>query len=451
MKLIPPPLEIDKDNPFRNDLFGREELAKSLSNLISRLDDSLVISVTASWGEGKTTFVKMWQGLLQQKGIKCIYFDAFANDYLDDPFIAITSEISTLVEKEFDASQSMRSRLDDFKRKASKAGAKLLAWGTKIGIKAATLGLIDDIEVLKEMKETLSDDASEFASTLIEKKLNMHKEDIEIINSFKSELRALAEDIRTETGAPLMFIIDELDRCKPTYALELIEKIKHFFSVKNVVFILVMHKDQLECAIKCVYGQEIEASVYLQKFINIECNLPKNRDARTSDYRKYCDYLYSVHGLNTWGDKENIQDSMSEFSRLLNLSLRDIERCYTYLTLFYSSVSKNTLKIPPIIALLVIAKVKFSKIYEGLKTKNITFSELSSSDFLKPIINQKDKSIIDWLIDILQVCLSTEEEYKNLDEEKRKMHAHSMWNYRVKRDEVIPFFCNRLDSFNIVS
>lgn len=455
MKLTTPPLEIPEDAPFQNDLLGSEEFANRLFNLITRIDDGLVMSIDAPWGEGKTSFVKMWDALLRQKGAKCIYFDAFSQDYIDDAFIAIASEISSLVENEFEESQSPKKRLKEFKNKAAKAGVKLLSWGAKVGVKAATLGAIKDVEIeeLKEIKKAFADDGSSLISNLIEQKLDNHKKDIKTIENFKEELAALSTEIKNETGHPIIFIIDELDRCKPTYALDLVEKIKHFFSVKNIIFVLVMNRVQLECSVKCLYGNDIDALTYLQKFINIECPLPRNTDRYTGDHKKYCNHLYASHQLNTWQDREDLQDSMGTFSKALGLSLRDMEKCYSNLTLYYASVTENTLRIAPVIAFLAILKVKFPQIYKKIKISELSFDELVSSSELNLIFNSKEEdTLISWFVKWLKLFLITEEEYNKIDEkdEIRRM-GQSLWKYQLKRKKVLTFFCDSLDSFHLAT
>ncbi|TOM29984.1 hypothetical protein CGH78_24710, partial [Vibrio parahaemolyticus] len=139
-------------------------------------------------------------------------------------------------------------------------------------------------------------------------------------------------------GKPLVVIIDELDRCRPTYAVELIEKVKHLFSVKNVVFLLVMHRQQLEVAVKSVYGPDIDAHTYLQKFINLETTLPRiSQNIYSREIDNYCDRLYYLHELETWNDKQNLQDYIVALSKFYNLSLRQLERVYTNLAIFYAS------------------------------------------------------------------------------------------------------------------
>lgn len=92
MKLTVSPLEITEDEGFsEKDIFKRKEFGERLANLIENTDGELVIALDAPWGEGKSTFIKMWQGHLKKKdnGVHTIYFDAFANDHQSAPFLAI--------------------------------------------------------------------------------------------------------------------------------------------------------------------------------------------------------------------------------------------------------------------------------------------------------------------------------------------------------------------------
>lgn len=67
-----------------------------------------------------------------------------------------------------------------------------------------------------------------------------------------------------------MFFIDELDRCRPTFAIELLERIKHLFDIQNIVFVLSIDKEQLEASTAAAYGSAINAPEYLRRFIDLE-------------------------------------------------------------------------------------------------------------------------------------------------------------------------------------
>jgi predicted KAP-like P-loop ATPase len=330
MKLVTPPFVINESDGFTNDVLGRKAYGEALLNLVTRSSDELVISLDGQWGEGKTTFIKMWQGLLKQADIPNIYVDAFANDYVDDAFIAVASAITGYVDTH--TSKPHEKAVAEFKDKAKKVGSRLLSWTAKQGVKAATLGALSagDFKELAELKDELAKGVSGVVGDFIEERLTSHAKDIELLTSFKELLSDLPTYLHNGKGKPLVIIIDELDRCKPTFAVEVIEKIKHLFSVENVVFVLVMNKKQLENAIKCVYGEGIDAHAYLQKFINIETTIP-NRidDPELNDITKYCHRLFDLHELKRGGDNEQLLKHIKTVAVHFGLRLRSLERVFT--------------------------------------------------------------------------------------------------------------------------
>ncbi|WP_051321564.1 KAP family P-loop NTPase fold protein [Chrysiogenes arsenatis] len=308
MKLVTPPLIVDDLDGFKKDALQRKAFGEALANLVVRSTDELVLSIDGKWGEGKTTFVKMWQGLLKEKGVPSIYIDAFQNDYTEDAFISIASAITSYVDQH--STEVEKSR---FKENAKKVGVRLLSWTAKVGIKAATLGVIkeSDIDALTAISEDVATSTSETIAKLVEERLNAHSQENKLIQSFRESLSEIPTTLAGNKSGRLVIIVDELDRCKPPFAVEVLEKIKHLFSVKNVVFVLVMHKEQLEEAIRCVYGNNIDAHTYLQKFINIETAIPKRvveRYRNGDDLEVYSKELLKLHELTVWRDQREILD-----------------------------------------------------------------------------------------------------------------------------------------------
>jgi len=444
MKLITPEIDIDPKDPFKNDCLTRKPFAESLTNLITRVEDNLVISLDAQWGDGKTTFVKMWQAFLEQNDIKCIYFDAFKNDFFDDPFVALVGNITSLLEK----TRTKKAKINDLKKKASKVGVQLLSLGARVGIKAATLGTIQDSEINKA-KDIISN-TSAFASKIIEEKLNTYKEDIDAIEEFRNKLSELAQEAFKEKNKPLVFIVDELDRCKPTYALELLEKIKHLFSVNNIVFVLVMHTQQLEESIKCIYGPNIDARTYLQKFINIGCKLPKNdKDIHENDYKKYCNALNKSHRIQQPVNR-TVPTILETLAKGFNFSLRDLQRCYTYLVLLIANKSANLFWDYHLFSLIVLLKLKKQDIFEELGAGELSYDKLWNRLKLEELFSLNvDRINIDHLKESLRMCLLNDEEFQSLDQEthERKMYNSIKYKYDIERDQIIPSICNKIESF----
>ena len=449
MRLVTPEIVIDPDEPFKNDLLNRQPFAESLTSLVTNVEDNLVISLDAQWGDGKTTFVKMWQACLGNNEIESIYFDAFANDYFDDPFVALVGNITSLLEKV----HPKKAKLDELKKKATKVGVQLLSLGARVGIKAATLGVLKDADIdkLKSVAGDIASGTSDLASKVIEEKLNAYKEDVDAMEEFKAKLSELAQEAFNEKHRPLVFIVDELDRCRPSYALELIEKIKHLFFVNHIVFVLVIHTEQLEESIKYVYGPKIEASTYLQKFINIKCKLPKdNKNELDSDYKKYCDVLSGLHELDTGDDPRNLQRLLESLARGMRLSLRDLQRCYTNLVLFYSATPTNRYRNDWIVGLLGILKVKKPGLFEALKRRTISFKELwNELDLDQFVVVEEDSHRISKLKIFLRTFLLSDAEFELLGEEsqEQKIWSGTGLRFDLDRTGTLPYHCDQMESF----
>jgi hypothetical protein len=446
VKIVTPPLIINDKDGFKEDIFERKAYGEALLNLVVHSSDELVISFDGQWGEGKTTFVKMWQGLLNDADIANIYVDAFANDYIDDAFIAVASAITSYAEK--NRTSSNDRNISIFKDKAKNVGVQLFSLSAKLGLKVATLGVLSnsDIEELKEIKIDVAKDISEAASKFIEERLNSHAKNIELLQSFKQSLSELSANLAKKEGGqkkPLVIIIDELDRCKPTYAIEIIEKIKHLFSVKNVVFVLVMNKKQLEEAVRCTYGRNIDAHAYLQKFINLETTIPKRISEDNhypNDIKIYCGKLIKLHEMEAYGEKLRIP--VADLATLFNLSLRKIERTFTSIALFYALSSENDLKLPQIISFLAAVEVEFPDLYKGLLHRKVAFGEICRITRLSDDENNK----------LLKYLLLPEFEFNSLNSADREQYRHyatGLSQHAIPRQAVIPFLIKKMDMFNI--
>lgn len=460
MKLVTPPLAIEITDGFQNDRLNRQEYGEALLNLVSNSTEALVISLDGKWGEGKTTFVKMWQGLLNRESIPNLYIDAFTNDHIDDAFISIASAITTYAEENI--KKGKEEKIEELINKSKKVGSKMLSWSTRVAVKAITLGIIkdSDIDAIEKIKDEISESASDIIGDYVEERITAHAKDIELIESFKELLSSLPSKLTTDDGKPLVIIIDELDRCKPTFAVEILEKIKHLFSVKNIIFLLVINKEQLEESIKCIYGHNIDAHTYLQKFINLEFRLPKQSvNINSTDYAKYIDRLLEAHEIETWGDSRIIRKILEPLAIHLDLSLRQLEKVFTNIALFYASSSERSLRIVQIITTVCVIKVynpdlfssilkgkcSIDSLYSGLKIPNSERIELSfgSPSKLSEVMS-KLFHIISWM----EFGLMSESEYSALPAEHPIAKIErSLYNYSYDRESLVINVAHRLSMF----
>jgi hypothetical protein len=104
----------------------------------------------------------------------------------------------------------------------------------------------------------------------------------------------------------LVIFVDELDRCRPTYAIEMLERIKHLFSIENIVFVLSVDQSVLHESIKGFYGSSnISAENYLRRFVDIEYCLPE------PSIDKYIDFLIKYHGLEQYITERKLPPPLS--------------------------------------------------------------------------------------------------------------------------------------------
>ncbi len=221
-----------------------------------------VLNLNAEWGAGKTWFIKRWYMELKAH-YPTVYIDAWQQDFSDDPLLTV---ISSIIEQLRDATGNKVAIPDGIKSKLLgllKVGGKLVL---KSAIKKAGL---EDGDFSME-----GEDADKLVDTLC----SNHKERYESIQYLKNEIRQWVEGAvglsERELDYPAFILIDELDRCRPSYAVEMLETIKHIFDIPKVVFVLATDTEQLQHAIKVIYGDGFDAQNYLGRFFMRRFNLP---------------------------------------------------------------------------------------------------------------------------------------------------------------------------------
>ena len=387
MKLLVPPLKISETDGFKQelDIFNRKTYGESLLNLISNTQDELVLALDAPWGEGKSTFIKMWRGFLTEKGVASVYFDAFENDYQQDPILSISSQLYELIDKNDSKTRT------EFKKKALSALKIVGRAGIKIGIKALTAGALDD--TIFEDTDSVgdaSDEASEVVDKFIETQITKAEENRKSLSAFKDYLSSLGEKLGD--GKNLIFIIDELDRCKPNFALAILESIKHLFSVPHITFVLVMNRTQLEEAVRCEYGRGVDASKYLQKFVSIWASLPKSMNQHISVPKSYLrNCLSRMEYEATTQAHQNAIQNFEELVEFYDLPLREIEKSLTNFAIIHNATNDGELNEDYLLlaVFICITKVINPETYQKLSRKKITYTQLIKETGL-------EKLSVDW-------------------------------------------------------
>jgi hypothetical protein len=373
-------MKIDPTEGFMpgKDIFGRKSFGDRLTRIVRALENPSVLLLDVPWGTGKTTFVKMWRGELMKAGIPSVYFDAFASDYQEGAFLAVASQIIADAESLAPCRKSARNT---FKEKAFQTAKVLGRASLRLGVRVATAGLVEGEALEKaaaEITKDVGDETTKVIDEVLKEQLESRDSDRMVFEKFRTALTELAAalssplggDTREVNSLPLVFIIDELDRCRPSFSLEILEKIKHFFSVPGVVFLLVSSLSQLKIAVSFAYG-DIDAHTYLEKFYHLRIIFPTAR----LDRPDRVDRVVATH-LSHIGCNPNVVAVIEQFSNLHPLSLRTLERIAAYNKIVEASTPKNSVTLHQIVSILCILRVVRPELYEAARKSELMFEQI---------------------------------------------------------------------------
>ena len=337
----------------------------SLTNILDRVETPFVFTLNSPWGTGKTFFIGKWEEYLNSHQYKTFTYNAWEHDFTGDPLVSFVSELKRYLKANNDKTISDKELVEIGK-------AALI--GALVGfIKAMTSGMIDPAQIVDDAL----DDQGYF------KRYESVKG---IIHSLKTNLEAVVKKITNDNGEtrPFIIFIDELDRCRPDYAIELLESIKHLFDIPGIIFILAIDKSQLEHSVKKLYGSETESQGYLSKFFDLEYSLPIKNNLVS-----YCNYLFDhfhlserlgqihAHHHNPGGiTGEDVNKCFLVISLLFRLSLRDIQKLYFRFSLVAMIGYRPHLFDPYFIIFFLGLKLKNQEFYYDYFNGNVSAKEI---------------------------------------------------------------------------
>ena len=328
IRIQPKEIEVPEDNPFKHDLLGREKPVEILTHLIGSVEGPCVLAIDAAWGTGKTTFIRMWSQYLRNENFPVIEFNAWENDFAGDPFVALSAELT----------DGFREYVDEsLAEKMQNVASEVLQWivpGAIRGITASTL---------------LGGLGESFAS-YTEERLSKYQKTKDSVKAFKKSLKEIACELMKprdgQPGRPLVVIIDELDRCRPSYAVELLEVAKHLFAVDNIIFVLAVNRSQLARSIRALYGSDFDAEGYLRRFFDLDFQLlDPGQQVLTNERHKFIDALLKETHIDQYFNTQKI----FQYARTLlwiffgtpSVSLRRAEQAIHRLGLVFASLPRD--------------------------------------------------------------------------------------------------------------
>ncbi|MGJ8477939.1 KAP family P-loop NTPase fold protein [Sphingobium yanoikuyae] len=344
------------------DLFGRREEAEQLIAYIESVagrrsirEDkrAYTIAVDAPYGEGKSFFLRR---LAEHMKINhpVAYVDAWSDDLADEPLTALAATLKAALEPVASA-PGMQAGLANFMSKTGKV-AKIVGWGllrrgaglvitgkavgVAEGVLTGTSEAIRDAvdDGLQGVGNGTADDVAAgvkavTGQALMEARIAAFEEGKQAVQNMKDSLSSIVaalERDRNGNHPPIVIVIDELDRCRPTYSVKLLEEIKYLFDVPGIVFVLALHRDQLRHSISGAYGAGFDGCAYLKRFIDREYRLatpplaPLLEQLCRNAGLSVQNFVWPSMVISETADLDpTLPDLLAEYMRVYGLSARD--------------------------------------------------------------------------------------------------------------------------------
>ena len=351
------------ESPFEGDKLNRSGIVHSLYSLANELGKTgCVLAINGEWGSGKTTLIHMWQNFIEKQGGRSLFFNAWETDFVEDPLIALMGELKAI----FPESPERKNLLAKSGRIVAKVGGELLK-----GVVKKTIGIDSNI-----ISATIDE-----ATDICIESINEYEKSKDELVDFK---KLLIEFVASETkDYPIIFFIDELDRCSPHYAIKVLERVKHLFEVPNIVFVISVNLNQLQFAVEGFYGStNINGREYLRRFIDLEYILPEPNIENyvkmlfeNLDFAKFFNEQ-AINNYNSRSSEDMVKYVATALLSKSNLNFRVINKIMANFRLVINSYNFNTTSSLELAFFLCFFKILYPDIYNKIKNHEYTLQEL---------------------------------------------------------------------------
>ena len=325
---------------FGDDLF--QVIDKGLSSSIEDMGEKggWTVSLNASFGNGKTTFLKMFEHFMKtekQENYDVLFINAWESDFYKEPVIAILSEFANWLEKEKNINKNIKKEIIKYIEKL----IIIVGMDMRMNIEdqylryltVSVLVYLNKIRkfILKCIKNNDQDKKIKFFGQNL---LSSFKQRKTVIDTVRNEIFS---EYTKNSGKKLLIIIDELDRARPDYAVRFLEDIKHFFDIENVAFLVAANRTQMEATVKCLYGQDLDFNGYYRKFFKHEIDLPdpyKQIQKFIENLIKETKIESSFMDYRTIG---NINEITYVSCKMFQLTLREVENFARIFEMIYKN------------------------------------------------------------------------------------------------------------------
>ena len=430
MKIRPDDIEVPRDAPFRHDLLGRETTIRNLTNLLQNRESPYTMSIDASWGNGKTTFLKMWTQHLKNEGFPVVSFNAWESDFTRNPFGVLSANLLESLSQYEEQKKVNLSNLRTATRNLKHALAAIHFAGF-VALAGSYWSILSSEPIYGFTTSVFIWAVSAFQNL---KRVFAPRPDVKTtVKSFRDELESIAKcTSKIHNRRPLVIAIDELDRCRPSFAIELLEIAKHFFTVDNIVFVLAIDKTQLTHAINAIYGSNFDSIGYLRRFIDLDLRLPKPEQTDFVDQTLLdAEVLLNIERFKQDYVSLNsvVRGMLTSFLGASPLSLRQIQQAIIRLGLALASIESGVARSFPAFALIVFLRAIDPDIYHKFVQSEI--NDIDVSDYVFGLPGLSELRLTDMGASFVAILILADIEFrKGVRESPTQPHSRLYETYR---------------------
>ncbi|WP_419921756.1 KAP family P-loop NTPase fold protein [Candidatus Poriferisodalis sp.] len=296
MPLRPTELDVRENDPFADDALNRQAQIEALGYRLVKEEQAAIISINGGFGTGKSTFLKMLAEHLRSQDVDVQEFNAWQQSHTEDPLVDLVSALA----QGTDSTSGLLQLAREY-------GLRIVKGAMTTAVRLAFSGIIDP---------------KDFAGVDVESPVGYfsawaHAECKTA--EFKKEL----EEVVQKGSGKLVVVVDELDRCRPGYALDLLSVVRYLFDAPGVVTVLGVNRRELEYRVQKVLGDACDADEYLRRFVD----LPINLSAPTvGELTTFANSIINDTALRTHSQSEIFEESLAYLIAESHLSLRDAQQ-----------------------------------------------------------------------------------------------------------------------------
>ena len=379
---------VEASDPYARDWLDRKDWVRGLATDVHDSDGG-VLGLRGGVGTGKTTIMRMLEAELNDSGKRTVYVDLWKSDFVDSAFVALTAGVLEGLPE---------ARRDEVLHQGNLLATRFSEWKNpirslvKAGVAAARLNYgIDDGSELDDMAidaaietanvafkggRTDKDAAATDEERLRQfdgRRIERYAETVGRMEAFRSALERATVTDGPQDG--MVLLIDELDRCRPRYAVEVLEVAKHLFQVPNIVFVIAFNPGALQASMQHAYGQQFPAREYLDRFFDLALDISSGnvgqyiqKQIREMGLGDQFGMTGPTHRLPGGVVNGILEGALNEKGG----DLRRIKKALHQIDLIWTKMGTDGIRFPEMLATLMLLRIKDESIFERFLEGNAT-------------------------------------------------------------------------------